>query len=289
MYIPTDSRLRRDMPRNRKAKQARSSARGQQYDISFSLGRTAVHAPALSLPTLDFSNPRWISGLTTLVLAAILVLFWTMSTFTVLTAEVSGNQYIESSAISSKTGIIGEPIFKAVPEQIEVNLHTAYPGLAEVSVTAGLPNRIIVRVVERTPVIAWFQNNAVTWIDADGMAFVPHGEAPGLVQVSATGAPRNVEVDPELPFYEQRFINPSAVQALIDLAPHVPEGMLLIYDPEYGIGWQDPRGWVVQFGQSTQDLQMKLTIYQTLVERFINQGIQPTLVSMEYLDAPFYK
>jgi hypothetical protein len=34
---------------------------------------------------------------------------------------------------------------------------------------------------------------------------------------------------------------------------------------------------------------MKLTIYQALVDRFINQGIQPTLISMEYLDAPFYK
>jgi hypothetical protein len=139
------------------------------------------------------------------------------------------------------------------------------------------------------PVLAWFQNNAMTWIDANGMAFMPRGEVPGLVQVAANGAPLQVQNDPATPVYEQRFINPDMVQVISGLAPYVPAGMPMIYDPQYGIGWQEPRGWVVYFGQNTQDIPMKLTIYQSLVERLISQGIQPTLISMEYLDAPFYK
>lgn len=289
MYLPTEPRLRRDPQPVRGSKQRKGSARDQHYDISFSVGRTAVRAPAISLPMLNFSNPRMVSGLITVALAVILSLMWTVSAFTVSSAEVTGNLRIDANEISSKSGILGEPIFKAVPAQIVINLRTAYPDLAEVTVKARLPDRVIVQVVERIPVIAWFQNNAITWIDADGMAFQPHGEVSGLVQVASNGTPRDVEYAPEVPFYEQRFINPVVVQAIIDLAPSVPEGMLLIYDPEYGIGWQDPRGWAVQIGQNTQDLQMKLTIYQALVERFLNQGIQPTLISMEYLDAPFYK
>jgi cell division protein FtsQ len=289
MYLPTEPRPRREPQPVRKTKQGRGSARSQGYDISFSLGRTDVRAPALSLPRINLDSPRLVSGVVTIALTVILVLLWTASTFTVSEMEVSGNERLGVTEISSMAGILGEPIFKAVPAQIAINLRSAYPDLSKVNVRAILPNRILVDVVERTPVIAWYQSGAITWIDAEGMAFKPHGEVTGLVQVSANGSPTNVAYDATLPFYEQQFINPDMVQAIIALVPSVPEGMLLIYDPKYGIGWQDPRGWDVLFGQNTQDLPMKLTIYQALVDRFINQGIQPTLISMEYLDAPFYK
>ena len=34
---------------------------------------------------------------------------------------------------------------------------------------------------------------------------------------------------------------------------------------------------------------MKLVVYQAIVDTLIRQGFQPTLISMEYLNAPFYK
>lgn len=286
LYLPVEPRRRRDPQPARGAAKAR---RAQRYDIAFSLGRADVRAPAISLPQLDFSSTRWVSGLVTIALAALLYLMWNSATFTVPAAEVIGNQRIGASEISAVLGIIGEPIFKAVPERIEANLRAAYPDLSAAHVRVGLPNRVVVEVVERTPVIAWFQNNAMTWIDADGVAFMPRGEALGLVQVSANAAPLEVQNDPQTPAYEQRFINPDMVQVIASIAAYAPAGTPMIYDPQYGIGWQEPHGWVVYFGQNTQDIPMKLTIYQSLVERLISQGVQPTLVSMEYLDAPFYK
>jgi len=129
----------------------------------------------------------------------------------------------------------------------------------------------------------------MTWIDENGNAFQPRGEVSGLVQVSANGAPRQDLTDPALNIYEQRFITPELVQVIISLAPFVPAGVPMIYDPQYGIGWQDPSGWVVHFGQNTQDMDMKFTVYHALVDHLVSQGIQPTLISMEFLDAPFYK
>lgn len=289
MYLPTEPRLRRDPQPARKTRQSATAARNPHYDLSFNLGRTAVSAPAINLPVIDLSNPRLVSGALTLVLAALLIMLWTASAFSVSSVQVSGNLRVDPGEISLRSGIVGEPIFKAVPDQIEANLRSAFPELKAVSVKIGFPDRIKVEVVERTPVIAWFQNDATTWIDSEGIAFIPRGDASGLVLVTSSGSPTEVIVDPELPFYEQRFINPEVVQAIIDLAPSIPEGMLLIYDPEYGIGWQDPRGWIVQIGQNTRNLPMKLTIYQTLVERLVAQGIQPSMISMEYMDAPFYK
>jgi hypothetical protein len=289
LYLPVEPRLRREAQTARQARQARGSSRAQRNDMTFRLGRADVHAPAIGLPQFDFANPRWISGAVALALAALLFLLWTSSPFTVVAAEVIGNQRIGANEINAVLGLVGEPVFKAAPAQIEANLRTAYHDLADVHVRVGLPNRITVEVVERTPVIAWFQSDAMTWIDTEGIAFQPRGEVSGLVQVVATGTPLDVQNDLDLPSYEQQFIAPDVVQIIISMAPYVPSGMPMAYDPKYGIGWQDPRGWSVYFGQSTQDMSMKVTIYQALVERLVSQGIQPSVISMEYLDAPFYK
>ncbi len=265
---------------------ARGSARNRQYDIAFSLGRADVRAPSLTIPQL---GPRWISAGITAVLVFLLYTLWTASTFTVAAAEVVGAARLTVSEISAATDMVDEPIFKAVPAQIEQNLRTAYPDLSSVHVRVAFPNRVIVEVVERMPLLAWYQNGAMTWVDAEGVAFLPRGEASGLVQVTANGAPLSVQNDPDTPIYEMKFITPEMVQALLTLAPYVPSGLPMIYDPQYGMGWQDTRGWFVYFGQNTADIPMKLLVYQSMVDQFAQQGIQPALISVEYLNSPFYK
>lgn len=256
------------------------------YDIAFSLGRANVHAPALNIPQL---GPRWVSAALTLLLGFILFTLWTASPFTVTTAEVRGNQRLGVPEINAMLGMIGQPIFKAVPAQIKANLHTAYADLESVKVRVNFPNRITVDVVERTPALAWYQNGVLTWIDASGVAFMPRGEVPGLVVVAANGSPTRVPLDPTLPLYEQKFIIPKIVQALTVLARDVPAGMPMIFDPLYGMGWQDPRGWTVYFGQDGRDISIKKVVYQAIVDTLTLQGVQPSLISVEYLNAPFYK
>jgi cell division protein FtsQ len=185
--------------------------------------------------------------------------------------------------------MVGEPIFKAVPAQIEANLHTAYSDLASIKVKVGFPNHITVDVVERMPVLAWYQNGVVTWIDASGVAFTPRGYVQGLIQVAATGAPTKIPLDTSHPIYDQKFITPEMVQAMTVLAQDVPAGMPMTFDPVYGMGWQDPRGWSVYFGQDAKDISMKKNVYQAIVDTLLLQGVQPTLISVEYLNAPFYK
>jgi hypothetical protein len=79
------------------------------------------------------------------------------------------------------------------------------------------------------------------------------------------------------------------VQAILTLAPQIPAGSPMVFDPLYGMGWQDARGWSVYFGQTTRDVPMKLNVYQSILDTLSKQGIQPTLISLAYLDAPFYK
>jgi len=256
------------------------------YDIAFTLGRADVRAPALNLPQL---GTRWVSAALTLVLGFMLYSMWTASPFKVRAAELRGNQRLSMAEINSTLGMIDQPIFKAVPDQMEADLRTAYPDLESVNVHVGFPNRITVDLKERTPVIVWYQNGYVTLIDSSGVAFPLRGEVPGLIQVTANGAPTAILPDPALSIHDQKFIAPEMVQALTVLASDVPAGMPMIFDPQYGMGWQDPRGWTVYFGQNTKDIPMKKVVYQAILDTIIPQGVQPTLISVEYLNAPFYK
>jgi hypothetical protein len=282
VYLPVEPHLvsRRATPR------AAKTMTRKGYAIAFSLGRTKVHAPPLNIPRL---GPRWISAGMTLLLGFMLLTMWTASPFEVKGAEVVGNQRIGVAEINAMLGMVGKPIFKAVPAQIEANLHTAYSDLASINVRVGFPNHITVDVTERMPVLAWYQNGVVTWIDANGVAFTPRGEVSGLIQVAATGAPANVQLNKTLPIYAQKFITPEMVQAMAVLAHDVPAGLPMTFDPVYGMGWQDPRGWSVYFGQDAKEISMKKNVYQAIVDTLILQGIQPTLISVEYLNAPFYK
>jgi cell division protein FtsQ len=281
-YYPDEKRLvsRRTSTKGSKIKKQKG------YDIAFSLGRTNVHAPALNIPQF---GSRWVSAGFTLILSFILFTLWTASPFTVKGAEVFGNQRIGTNEINAVLGMIGEPIIKAVPAKIAANLHTAYPDLASVKVIVGLPNRITIDVEERIPVLAWYQDGVVTWIDANGVAFTPRGEVPGLMQVSATGTPNKIPIDSTLPIYAQKFITPEMVEAMTELARDVPAGMPMTFDPVYGMGWEDPRGWSVYFGQDAKEISMKNNVYQAIVDTLILQGVQPSLISVEYLNAPFYK
>jgi hypothetical protein len=69
----------------------------------------------------------------------------------------------------------------------------------------------------------------------------------------------------------------------------MPADTLLVYDSEHGLGWNDPNGWEVFFGAEDQDMEMKLMVYQALVDRLQSEGIQPALISVEYVHAPYYR
>jgi cell division protein FtsQ len=256
------------------------------YDISFTLGRTKVRAPVMNIPQL---GSRWVSAGMTLLLGLMLYAMWTGTPFMVSAAVVHGNQRLGAADINSMLSLLGQPIFKVIPSQVSADLQTAFPDLESVSVSVGLPNRVIVNVVERNPILAWYQDGAVTWIDASGVAFTPRGEVTGLIQVAANGAPEKVNLDPDLNESGKNFISPEMVQALAMLASDVPAGMPIIFDPQYGMGWQDPRGWTVYFGQTSKDIRMKMDVYNGIVDSLIIQGVQPSLISVEYLNAPFYK
>ncbi|MDO9302896.1 MAG: hypothetical protein Q7T89_16025, partial [Anaerolineales bacterium] len=86
-----------------------------------------------------------------------------------------------------------------------------------------------------------------------------------------------------------QFIQKELVDAILALAPTVPADATMVFDPSFGLGWTDSRGWKSFFGTSAQDMPLKVRVYQSLVDSLVSRGKSPVFISVMYPDAPFYR
>lgn len=250
-------------------------------------------APDAELRGISISRPnlgrRLPSFLLVALLGAALYFAFNLPQIRVTQAQVTGNQIVSAEEINSAMKIAGEPAFLLVPSELETELRLAFPEFVSADVEVTLPNTVSVTVVERKPVIRWEQGPSYTWISEDGVAFRPRGEVQGLIPVMAVSAPPvEVNVSPD-PLTPAPFISQDMVHAIQGLAAHVPPGVTILYDGTFGFGWNDPRGWRVHFGTKGSDIQLKMRVYQSLVDSLAQRGIQPTVINVTYPTAPYYR
>ncbi len=242
----------------------------------------------ISIPRLRL-GPRLFSFFLVALLTVALYLAFNLPLFQVSEAQVAGNQVLAAAEINSALNVAGQPIFVMVPATLETRLRLNYPELVSVHVSVALPNVVSVQVLERKPVIRWEQSGGYTWISEDGVAFRPRGEVTGLISVIALSAPPtdgNVSPDPLTP---APFISAEMVQAIQGLGGHVPPGMTILYDAGFGLGWNDPRGWRVYFGTKASDVELKVRVYESMVNSLSQRGIRPALINVTYPTAPYYR
>lgn len=246
-------------------------------------------APAITLPRVTF-GPRWFSMLLVIACATMMYFYVTEPYFLAQEAVIYGNQRVSAQDINSVLGIANQPAALLNPSQIEYNILASFPEIYGAYIQVDLPAKVTITVAERQPVAAWMQDGQVVWVDAHGYAFPPRGQVDGLVTVTAAGNPPTPgNLDLAQTIGARPFLPRELSAAIATLSPKVPEGAALVYDPQYGLGWSDPRGWQAYFGKNNSDITVKLAVYQALVENLAARGVQPTLISVEYPGSPFYR
>lgn len=259
---------------------------GKRYGAVLDVPGVKIHMPAI--PAIKFGW-RFLSFFLSALLGWAIYSIWTSPTYQVTEANVYGNQRIDVNEINSVLGVIGKPVFLVIPEQVERTLQLTFHDMASISVKVSLPNRINVTVTERQPIIAWQQDGGLTWIDSEGVAFKPRGQVEGLIPVTAMAPPPEIQTSVDNPQVIPAFISTRLVTALQTIATQIPAGTPIHYEPQYGLGWKDDRGWIAYFGQNTEDMKLKLQIYQTMVDWLIQRDVHPSMISVAYPDAPFYR
>ncbi|MGE5462485.1 MAG: cell division protein FtsQ/DivIB [Syntrophothermus sp.] len=279
---PVTSRTRQTdtAPRRKPAQNAR-----RRYQVALPAARSEARPISIPRPRLGI---RLVSFLFVLVFAAGIYAAYNLPYFRVTQAHVTGNNIIPAEELSAAMNVAGQPIFLLKSADLETRLRLNYPELASAHVTVSLPNVVSVDVVERKPVVRWEQSGGYTWIAEDGVAFRPRGEIPELISVTAVSAPV-LDLRASDPLNPVPFISPEMVQALKGLAGHVPPGVPVLYDPKMGFGWNDPRGWSVYFGTQSNDIELKMRVYETMVNSLTQRGIRPVMINVTYPTAPYYR
>lgn len=267
-----------------KRKPARNTRR--RFQIALPIAREGVHP--ISIPRPRFGM-RAVSFIIAALLGTAVYLAYNLPQFRATDAQISGNRLISSQEINAVMNVAGQPIFLLKPEDLETRLRLNFPEFVAVDVTVSLPNIISVNLTERKPVVRWEQNGGYTWIGEDGVAFRPRGEMPELISVAAVSAPPVEETISTDPFSPAPFISPELVRTVQGLAAHVPPGMSILYDASFGFGWNDPRGWRVYFGAGSSDVELKIRVYESMVNSLTQRGIRPALINVTYPAAPYYR
>lgn len=260
----------------------------RRFQAALNMPGFQLRSPAISLPVVSIGG-RLLSAGISLLLIALIYLGLTLPFFQVAGARVSGNQRVSAQEIDAVLNAAGQPVFALRPAELETRLRLSYPELATARVKLGLPNVVAVQLTERRPMILWQQGSGFTWIDEHGVAFRPRGTADALIPVVALAAPAPGQPSTSDPLSPVPYISADMVDAIRTLAPSVPAGTPMIYDPHNGLGWADSRGWQVFFGSDARDTALKLQVYQSLVASLEQRGTYPVFISVQYPSAPFYR
>lgn len=251
----------------------------RRYDLVLPVeAKTVVRLP--SVPVFRF-GPRLLSAV--LLVATLLAIqrLVVSPVFHVASVEVIGQRMLSASQIRSIARSEGRPVFLVDPAGAAGRL-TAMPEIASARVRVHWPNRVTIQIEERHPLVAWNDGGRTWWVSPDGLAFLEHGEWPGLVKVQADEPVLRIGLDPLQP-----VIEPELLWAAAALSAQVPEVDVLRFHPEHGLGFKDPQGWTAFFGDGG-DMVAKMRLYRTVAAHLLQKSFRPAWVSVEDPAAPYY-
>lgn len=284
----------------------RTSSRPRRvYTVAFQNTGRAYSVPA---PTIRLGW-RALSGLLVIGLIVLISFGLNSEQFKVEKPVIEGASRVSVNDIEAVLKLNGHSVFTIDPFAARVDLEKSFPELQNVSVLVGFPNQVSVSFSERTPVLAWKLKDQTLWIDAQGTIFNARGEAPAdLLAITSADNPPQAVIAPTPGATPESNELPSVLQVKpVEIAPQPvqmdlkimssalmlngqkPKDTKLVYSEKEGLGWHDSRGWDVYFGKTLDDLEMKISMYQAIIDQLEQKGITPSYVNLEYLNAPFYR
>jgi cell division protein FtsQ len=256
---------------------------------------------------------RIFSFILVIIFSAFVLIAWQSPDYQVGIVEIKGLERISQDEVSNSFEILQHPIITIQPEEIIQKIDNAFPEIKEIKIAVSIPNKVTVSLAERKPVIAWKVNETTLWVDSDGIVFPARGHAGELLTVESFSLPvfsfpkekgeTEILMNKFLPkhsfwklppysmiwFEYHRIIDPGLLTAILRLNTQIPSEKVLLYDSHRGLGWNDPRGWKIFFGFNLEQINEKWLTLEKIINELTNQGIKPTLVSVEYLHAPYFR
>ncbi|MDA0699459.1 MAG: FtsQ-type POTRA domain-containing protein [Chloroflexi bacterium] len=193
--------------------------------------------------------------------------------------NLAGNTYVDAQEIAVAANAHDMNILWLDPVQINARL-AEIPGIASAKVFVDWPPSVAIEVVEKQPQLLWQQGSVGVWVDAAGDVFPARAEVAGLLPIIVDDAVAPLEAGQSPPM--------AAISGALQLRTLRPNIELLHYETARGLSYQDGRNWRGYFGAGT-DMQVKLSIYESLVKNLEQRGIRPRVISVENPQLPYYR
>ncbi len=275
--------------------------------VVYAVGANGVETRLPSLPIIRF-NWQWVSGVLTLGCILLALLLANLSIFKVSVINTEGLQRVTPADLQGVIPQNASSIFTFDQTKALKAVIVAFPELTNIHLRISLPNGITVSAAERQPIMAWKAGDQVYWIDAEGVVMPARGDAGQLLTVESSGVlplsrparqinnvvdyARMVIESKTASFDPQESINyfdPAVLKAAVEMSTLMPAGATLVYDSISGMGWNDPGGWKVYFGNDLSNIQFKQAEYQAIMQQLSGQGITPVMISVKHIDSPYYR
>ena len=253
----------------------------------------------IRLPAIPLVRPgaRLLSFAVVVLTALAIYMLAFSQEFEVRQYKVEGIQRLTYADIEAVLGLEGTPVVSLNSQSSLEKLTAAFPELASAEMVVGFPAEVIISVVERQPVLAWQAGDTTYWLDTDGYLLPPRGEPGDMVLVEADSLPGLLPLAESAAAQTDgasilwgRQVDSLLLKIIFELTARLPADSKLVYNSLNGLGWVDPRGWDVFIGRDLENFQQKLSVYEAILANFEREGIYPReMVSVEFLNAPFYK
>ena len=293
---------------NRYGTPLRQAAKTQpRRKVYYSVGANGVETRLPSLPIIHF-NWQWVSGFLTVGILVLVILLTNLNTFEVKNINVEGITRLTAADLQTIVQSNSSSVFTLEKGKIIDALAIAFPELTDIHLKVSLPDGVKISARERQPILAWKTGKQVIWIDAEGVVMPVRGDVGELLTVKANGTPPltkpvgeisglmdyammvlEQKTSPLTPEEAVNYLDPTVLKAAIDMSALLPKGAGLVYDSVSGMGWRDPGGWRVYFGNDLTNIQFKQVEYQAILEELNKLGIKPAMVSVENVDSPYYR
>lgn len=266
------------------------------------------------LPAIPMVKVGWrlVSGLLVLFIGVALFLLTISPTFQVDVPIVKGNQRVTTADITTVLNLSGTPAYMVDPTTVKADLAKAFPEFSSIRLSLGIPAKLQIFVEERQPIISWKHGATSFWIDAYGSIFPVRGDARAMISINSDeNPPFVIKATPKLEttapksktpvkivkaaalnkmdvlFTEK--VDPNMLISAVKLSAILGADTTLVYTKDNGLGWTDGKGVQVFVGRDLTDIDAKLKVYQGVAEYLNAQGKNPRIISVEYINAPFYR
>lgn len=227
---------------------------------------------------------RAFSGLITLGLIIVLVLFFLSDVFYVRSIVVAGTNYLDKAEVFRVADIAEMHLFWINPSEVQERLEEL-DVVADVRVEVGWPPDMVkIYIEERQPAIMWVQSGVAALVDLQGrvLAYPPDDTVrPDLLRIitdgSLSGPPGLDDAIPE-----------DAINGALQLQSVLAGIPYLRYNAENGLGFrEEPGGWDVWLGIGT-DMPNKLLVYEAIRDDLISRGITPVFINVANPEGAYY-